>query len=181
MVDVHQLHFRNKSPLVPRRSPDFEVRDGCLYTGSVVNSNKDSPVLFMNVALEVVLLRSMSSSDGASRTLRQGRGRNDGAKSGTGWSFSGWLSGGRERRSRMGRRWFRYRWGRIVYVEGVGVTVENIQELQCRGSNVELRWGCVWKQVIGAQLYLALCNRLLNPIDDCNCGSSFQGLTVWAL
>ena len=43
----------------------------------------------------------------------------------------------------MGRRWFRYRWGRIVYVERVWVTVENIQELQCRGSNVELRWGGV--------------------------------------
>ena len=85
MVDVHQLHFRNKSPLVPRRSPDFEVRDGFLYAGTVVNCNKDSPVLFMNVALKVVLLRSMSSSaDGASRALRQSWGRNDGAKPGTG-------------------------------------------------------------------------------------------------
>ena len=173
MVDVHQLHFRNNSPLVPRRSPDFEVRDGFLYTFFILD-----PLLTATL-LKVVLLRSMSSSsDGASRTLRQGRGRNDGAKSGTGLSFSGWLSGGRGRRS---SRWFRYRWGRIVYVEGVGVTVENIQELQCRGSNVESRWGCVWNQVIGAQIYLALCNRLLNPIDDCNCGSSFQGLTVGAL
>ena len=70
MVDVHKLHFRNKSPLIPR-SPDFEVREGFLYAGTVVNSCKDSPAL-MNVALKVVLLRSMSSSsEGASRTLRQ--------------------------------------------------------------------------------------------------------------
>ena len=81
----------------------------------------------------------------------------------------------------MGRRWFRYRWGRIVYVERVWVTVENIQELQCRGSNVKLRRGCVWKQVIRAKLNLALCNRLLNAIDDCCCSSSFQGNTVRAL
>ena len=71
MVDVHQLHFRNKSPLVPRRSPDFEVREGFLYAGTVVYSIKDSPVLFMNIALKVVLLCSISSSsDGASSTLR---------------------------------------------------------------------------------------------------------------
>ena len=35
--------------------------------------------------------------------------------------------------------------------------------------------------MIGAQLNLALCHGLLNPIDDCSCGSAFQGHTVRAL